>query len=106
MRQTNEEGLGTRHFLLYVEVESLTRFGTSILSILNMDDQEFMIIVSWDELIWRSFKELSLPRVVPHFLSWAICLEGNQTLQVYFRVNTFLLLKSVPCGVPMIAEYA
>jgi len=92
--------------LLYVEVESLTRFGTSILSILNMDDQEFMIIVSWDDLIWRSFKELSLPRVVPHFLSCAICLEGNQTLQVYFRVNTFLLLKSVLCGVPMIAEYA
>ena len=36
----------------------------SIPSILNMFDQEIMIIVSWDDLMWRSFKELSLPRVV------------------------------------------
>ena len=88
-RGSNEEGSGTRHLLLQ-RWRAISNLVQSILSILNMYDQEIMIIASWDDLIWRSFKELSLLRVVhDHFFSWAIALEGNQTLQETTEWNIY-----------------
>lgn len=88
-RGSNEEGSGTRHLLLQ-RWRAISNLVQSILSILNMYDQEIMIIASWDDLIWRSFKELSLLRVVhDRFFSWAIALEGNQTLQEKTEWNIY-----------------